>query len=134
MKKLIFVFCTIFIFANSTFAQNAPTPAKESVRTEKNKKHANAGKAMKKRLGLSAEQGTKMKAIGDNTKARMQAIRTDNTLSKAQKKERSKAIRAEADSEVSKILTAEQRAEWEKMKAERKAAHKGEGAPRKGGK
>lgn len=68
---------------------------------------------MKDELNLSKEQSEKMKAIHADSKARMQALRDDKSLSEADRKAKAAEIMKERKEKTDAILNPEQR---EKMK------------------
>lgn len=136
MKKAIVLFVAILAFAANSFAQNAPqTQPLQSNNSEKvgkhrggNGKHAD-GMDMKKELNLTADQSKRMKDIGNTYKGKRQALRTDNSLSKEQKKAQMSEMKKSHDSEVKGVLNADQNAKMSEMKKQRRdkmKAHKGE--------
>lgn len=76
-------------------------------------------------LKLSEEQSEAWKAVHKEYRPKIKAIRSEEGLSKEQKKEKARVIKAEMDTQLKAILNPEQAAKWEAMKAERKAQHKG---------
>ena len=78
------------------------------------------GEAMKEKLGLSNEQGTKLKALNATTHAKVKAIQANESLSMEQKKAQMKAVRDAAKVERQNILNAEQLREMDEMKKESK--------------
>ncbi len=73
---------------------------------------------MKTKLGLSDNQVLKMKAQHEATHAQLKAIKQDQTLSRADKKEKMKAIKDEAMQQRKSILSAEQIKKMEELKKE----------------
>lgn len=73
---------------------------------------------MKTKLGLSDDQVLKMKAQHEATHAQLKAIKQDQTLSRADKKEKMKAIKDEAMQQRKNILSAEQMKKMEDLKKE----------------
>ena len=143
MKKVIVLFAAILAFSANSFAQNASqTQPLKSDNSEKVGKHRGgnakraAGMKMNKELNLTADQSKRMKDIGNTHKGKMQALKTDNSLSKEQKKAQMGEIRKSHDAAVKGILNADQYTKMtdmkqqhhEKMKAhkdENKGVHKG---------
>jgi Spy/CpxP family protein refolding chaperone len=72
---------------------------------------------MKANLNLSDEQVAKLRSQRENMRARAQKIRSNDALSREQKKEQMMALKAEAKEQHSRILTPEQ---MNKMKEMRK--------------
>jgi Spy/CpxP family protein refolding chaperone len=68
-------------------------------------------------LGLNAEQAAKVKAIQDAERAQREALRADASLSREQKMEKGKALRDATVQQVDAVLTPEQRAKAQAMRA-----------------
>ena len=118
MKTLIKIICLalVVIMHSTAFAQG-------------HKKHgARKDSAMAKiseRLQLTADQKSKLKGILKQNKTEMQALR--ESLKTASKEEKRKAIMAQHqknEERVNAILDEKQRAEFKKIKEERKALKK----------
>ena len=75
------------------------------------------GEAMKEKLGLSNNQGARLKALNEATHAKIKAVQANVSLTQEQKKTQTKAIKEAAKTERQNILTAEQ---FQKMKAAKK--------------
>jgi Spy/CpxP family protein refolding chaperone len=67
---------------------------------------------MKEKLGLSAEQVEKLKALFARDFEKMKAIREDATLSDEQKREKARAIFGGSAGEMKAVLTPEQAEKW----------------------
>ncbi len=74
---------------------------------------------MKTMLSLTDEQVTKLKAQRAATQARAEKIKTNESLSREQKKEQMMALKAEVKDQHNKILTPEQLKKKEEMKKSR---------------
>ena len=82
----------------------------------------------KTKLGLTDDQAAKLKAQRTAMKAKKDAIRNDQSLSQEAKKEKMKALKADAKAQRNSILTAEQIQKLEALKKEHKGkGHKGKG-------
>ena len=139
MKKVIVLFVAILAFAANSFAQDASqTQPLKSDKSEKVGKHRGGkgkradGMKMNKELNLTADQSKHMKDIGNTYKGKMQALRTDNSLSKEQKKAQMTEIKKSHDTEVKGVLNTEQYTKMTNMKKQRhdkmkahKSEHKG---------
>jgi len=116
MKKLITLLTLVLVMlsGNQLFAQ----------RQGKQHKHMNKDSAFAKistRLNLSAEQQTKLKEIIRKNREELKAVKEANK--NATKEERRKAIVAQmkkGDEQIKAILNDTQKAEYEKLKQERK--------------
>ena len=133
MKKVAMLFAFILAFIANTFAQTdavaAPLTSEKMSKQDrkaKMKQHADE-------LGLSAEQKTKMKEIGQSFKGKMKAIKSDEALSKDQKKMQAGEVAKQHEADVKALLSAEQFTKWEAQAKERRAKMK-EFRGKKGGK
>jgi protein CpxP len=82
---------------------------------------------MKDELNLSKEQSEKMKAIHADSKARMQALRDDKSLSDADRKAKAAGIMKERKEKTDAILNPEQREKMKQWGEKMKEHRKGEG-------
>ena len=78
------------------------------------------GEAMKEKLGLSNDQGAKLKAYNEATHNKIKAIKDNESLSMEQKKEQMKAVKDAAKTDRQSILSAEQIRKMEEMKRDGK--------------
>ncbi len=120
MKRLAILFALLVAFVANTFAQADAVPA--PLQTEKASRQDRKAKMKKaaNQLGLSAEQKAKMKDIGLSLKGKMMAIKTDESLSKDQKKIQIGEIAKQHQADVKALLTPEQFTKWEEMKKGRR--------------
>ena len=72
------------------------------------------------RLALSADQQTKIHAVLQQRQEQIVAIRTDNSLTLPERRERIKAARAEADTRLRALLNENQLDEYEEIVRERR--------------
>jgi Spy/CpxP family protein refolding chaperone len=79
---------------------------------------------MKKALGLTEEQLAKLDVIKEESRAEMQKLRADQSLSREEKREQVREIREAADVKIKGILTPEQQAKFEEFKKKRMEAIK----------
>ncbi len=81
-------------------------------------------------LNLSADQTQKVQAVMEAQRPAMEAIRNDTTLTREQRREKMQAIRQGTDSQMSAILTPEQKTKWDQERAQRRErAGQGGGSP-----
>jgi periplasmic protein CpxP/Spy len=143
MKKFALFCAMLFALTINVQAQSAAEAPKE-VATEKAKGKGKGGKNKGEmasqaknaanELGLNEEQKTKMKTAAATLKGKMQAIRTDNSLAKDQKKTQLQEANAAHDAEIKSILTAEQFTKWTEIKKNRQDKMKEKAKDRKGNK
>ncbi len=79
---------------------------------------------MKDELGLSNDQADKLKSIHQNTKAEIEAIRSNTSLSADAKKAQIKAIKEKAKADRKTLLTPDQQKKMEQMQMNRKGTGK----------
>ncbi len=71
---------------------------------------------MAEKLGLSEDQKARMKAIGDQERAEIEALHNDTSLSKDDRRAKGKAIHEKYKAQRDAVLTPEQRAKADKMR------------------
>jgi len=84
---------------------------------------------MKDALSLSDDQVTKLKAIFEDQKAQLDPIWKDTSLSKEQKREKSKPIVESTKAKVDAVLTPEQQAKLKELRKKHGMRHHGSPAP-----
>jgi len=75
--------------------------------------------AIRDELGLSKEQAKKLKGVNQDFRSRMQTLKSDSTLSRQQRRERSRNLLKERDEQVDKILTPDQQKKFHEMERQR---------------
>ena len=73
------------------------------------------------KLNVTAEQKAKLDPILDADARQVRALRADSTLSDEDRRKNTAAIRADTDTKIKPILTAEQWTRLEELRVERKA-------------
>lgn len=110
-------------------ADPAPTaPAHQTVtgphRPMRNLKQRQAlQQQMAKKLHLSAEQRTQLKASRAKTADALKAIRADTTLSADQKKAKARETLQAARAEMRSVLTPDQLKKWDKLQRHQRKGH-----------
>lgn len=74
--------------------------------------------AMEKRLNLTDDQRTRLKAIMTESRQQSKAVRNDKALTETQKKEKMRTIRQNSREKMNAVLTDTQRKEFDKMRRE----------------
>lgn len=119
MKKTILLVAIIGAFSlTSTYAQNAP--AKEDKKEARGERRGPGGgnmMAIYKDLNLTQEQEGKIKAINDEQREKMMALRNDNSLTDDVRREKMRALMQERQEKINAVLTKEQQ---EKLAAKMK--------------
>ena len=85
-------------------------------------------KQLSEELNLTPEQKAKIKPVLEKEREKVQALRSDTSLTREQRQEKMRAMRADLDKQIKPILTADQYQKWEKSRAEmRNRARQGAG-------
>ena len=118
MKKTIILAAVISVFSiTTTFAQTEPAKPQKK---EKAERKGDQQRNPMADLNLSEEQGQKMKALNEESRTKMEAIRNDASLNDDQKKAKMMEFRKSQNEKRMAILTPEQKKKWEdKMKEAR---------------
>lgn len=74
-------------------------------------------------LNLTPDQQAKIKAIFQASRPQVKAARENNTISAQDKHQQLKAIREADGAQIRAILTPEQQAKWDAMRAKHRAGH-----------
>lgn len=111
-------------------AQTAPTQQGAHARGMRGDRTA----MLTKQLNLTADQQTQVKAIDDDTRSQMMAIRNDTSMSKADKRSKMMDLHKSSNDKIRAVLTDDQKTKFDAMQAkmqERMKEHKqtGEAAP-----
>lgn len=75
---------------------------------------------MQKRLGLSGDQTAQVKAILIDEQAKMEALRANASSGSANSRGQGMALRQEEDAKIEAVLTPDQKAKYEEMKAQQR--------------
>jgi periplasmic protein CpxP/Spy len=76
-----------------------------------------------KELSLTQDQQSQIMAFHDEQKAKMQAIRANDQLSREEKKAQMKALKQERKAKMDSILTADQKAKMKELRKEHRGMH-----------
>ena len=123
MKKTVFVLamvCAFSITATHVSAQDN-TPKEKNKSEVRGDRRGPGGNSMDmyKDLNLTKDQESKIKAIDEEQRTKMQELRKDNTLSEDARREKMMAMRKERMEKVNAVLTKEQQSKWEAQRKER---------------
>ncbi|ANI90141.1 hypothetical protein A9P82_13110 [Arachidicoccus ginsenosidimutans] len=111
-------------FAATSHAQSADTTAIHHAHKAWQKRSKKGNTDFYKKLNLSADQQTKLKAIKGDEKSKATAIKNNSNLSADEKKQQLKALNKDAYNKRQAIYTDEQKALIKEDHAKKKA-HKG---------
>jgi Spy/CpxP family protein refolding chaperone len=115
-RKLAVAGALTFALAAAGMAQTSATGVPAG--TTANVPQTNKG------LGLTDDQKSQIKAIHQNDKQQIQAIKNDSSLSREQKKERFRDIRQNGNAQINALLTPEQQKKFKQAKHRRHARRK----------
>jgi Spy/CpxP family protein refolding chaperone len=107
-------------FAQSVAVPPSPLPAEPM--GDRGRKHGEHGPLST--LNLTPDLKTRIETVMKDTRPKMQAIRTNASLTNEQKKEQLKALRESIRAQMKSILTPEQFEQLQKAKAEWKEKRK----------
>lgn len=74
------------------------------------------GQEIKEKLGLSADQDAKIKAIHGKYQPQMQALRNDESLTPEARREKGRGIMEAQQKEIRAVLTPDQAKKWDEMR------------------
>ena len=116
--------CTILLGAMPMLAQNndAPPPPQSDQAGPPARPHggpmgARQVEMLTKRLNLSPDQVTQVKAINDDTMKQAAAVRDDTTLARADKRGKMMDIRKASQDKIRAVLNDEQKTKYDAMPA-----------------
>lgn len=122
--------CAIPVVAQDT----APATAAPQGGSETHGKRGDMTAMLTKRLNLTPDQQTQVKAINDDSRSQMMALRNDTSTPQADKRAKMMDIRKSSDDKIRAILTPDQQTKFDAMQAKMKDRMKerqqgGEAAP-----
>ncbi|MEO6912125.1 MAG: Spy/CpxP family protein refolding chaperone [Edaphobacter sp.] len=141
MRAAVLALCAATLSAAPMMAQDntAPPPQQQDNAGPGMGRHAGPGRRggqvamLTKRLDLTPDQVTQVKAINADTMSQMKALREDTTTAKADKRSKMMEIRQASQDKIRNILTDEQKTKFDamqaKMQARRQNRQGGAGAP-----
>ncbi|WP_133248498.1 hypothetical protein [Pedobacter yonginense] len=121
MKKAILTIAIAVMGFTAAFAQDTTKRARREMpkmTAEQRAEKATAG--MEKRLGLTADQKTKVYQVELDRAKKMDAMRTGNPADMKSKRGEMKASMDKAKADLDNILTAEQKTKMETLRAEQR--------------
>jgi periplasmic protein CpxP/Spy len=81
-------------------------------------------KHLSKKLGLSSEQQSQIKPVLQDRVQKMQALRSDASLSQQDRRSKAREIMQESDQKIEAVLNDTQKQQFEQMRQERRTHHK----------
>jgi len=122
MKKSLML---VIVMMTSTiiFAQHAPH-ANPGHRGQGHRDHADRFEKMKTDLSLTDAQYASIKSIDQKYVNKRTALWSDTSQTREAKGAAMRSMRTDEDQEISALLTADQKAKWDKLRAEQADKHK----------
>jgi protein CpxP len=135
MRTALLAICTTALSTMPMMAQDPSTPAQQQDQAGPQGGGRRGGgehqvEMLTKRLNLTPDQVTKVKAIDDDSKTQMMAVRNDSSVQGPDKRSKMMDIRKASQDKIRAVLTDDQKPKYDEMLAkmrERRAG--GEGAP-----
>ena len=135
--------CTIALSTMPMMAQDNAAPAAPTQQQDQagpqGGRHGGPGREehqiefLTKKLNLSPDQVTQVKAIDDDSRQQMMAVRSDTSLSADEKKPKMMAIHQASQGKIRGVLNDEQKTKFDAMQAQmqerRQSRESGQGAP-----
>ncbi len=108
MKKVLFILCSLFVFATVTYSQTteAKTQTKEEKQKAKEKQQEEMAAAYKE-AGLTDDQIKQVEAAMKEASEKGKPIKNDATLSEDDKKAKLKEISDEKNAKIKEIMGAD---------------------------
>jgi Spy/CpxP family protein refolding chaperone len=134
MKRIFTLSVAALLFAGTAMAQDVNKQAKKDKGAKewkqggKHGKHGGAG--FGKELNLSDAQKQQIKALNEEYKGKMKALKSNDNATVGDVKKQAQALREEQRSKMQNILTAEQKTKLAELKEKRKAEGKAKGEKR----
>jgi hypothetical protein len=80
---------------------------------------------LKDRLGLSDSQTAQVKTILEDSRTKMEALRSNSSLSREDRRSQMMSIRKTQDDKIEGLLTADQKTKYESMQQEMRGRNRG---------
>ena len=139
MQAAVLAVCTTALCAVPMMAQDNPAPQQQDQAGPQGGRQGGAGReehqiaSMTKKLNLTPDQVTQVKAIDDDTRQQMMALRNDSSATGADRHAKMMAIHQASQDKVRAVLNDDQKTKYDAMLAEMKARREsregGQGGP-----
>jgi protein CpxP len=140
MQAAILALCTTALSTMPMVAQdNSAPPQQQDQAGPQGGRHGGPGREehqiefLTKKLNLTPDQVTQVKAIDDGSRQQMMALRSDSSLAPDEKKTKMKAIHQASQDKIRAVLTDDQKTKYDAMQAQmqerRQNREGGQGAP-----
>jgi Spy/CpxP family protein refolding chaperone len=127
MQAAVLALCTTALCAVPMMAQDNPAPQQQDQAGPQGGRHGGAGNEehqiehLTKTLNLTPDQVTQVKAIDDNARQQMMALRSDSSVAQSDKHAKMMAIHQASQDKIRAVLNDDQKTKYDAMQAEMKA-------------
>jgi protein CpxP len=127
MQAAVLALCTTALCAVPMMAQDNPAPQQQDQAGAQGGRHGGPGgeehqiERLTKRLNLTPDQVTQVKAIDDSTRQQMMALRNDSSATGADRHAKMMAIHQASQDKIRALLNDDQKTKFDAMQAEMKA-------------
>jgi periplasmic protein CpxP/Spy len=136
IKAAILALCTATLYVAPMMGQDAAPPPAGHMAGGHGQMEGRQLEMLTKKLNLTPDQVTQVKAIDDDTMAQAKAVHEDTSLSQADKHAKMMDLHKASQDKIRGLLTDEQKTKYDALQAEMKARMQarhaqggGEGAP-----
>lgn len=117
--SFVALFTGALILALPLPAQSDPNGAREGGKGGGGRGRGPSIEMLTGQLGLTKEQADKLRPAFEAQRAKIEALRNDESLSPEDRRSRMRAIREEGDAAIAAVLTPEQKKKWDEFRASR---------------
>jgi periplasmic protein CpxP/Spy len=110
-------------FAQANEAPAGPPAGAPQRHKNMEARHKQMEERMAKELGLTDTQRAELKAFHEQQKAKMDALRDNDQLTREEKRAQMKSLMEERKAKMDSILTAEQKTKWKELRKEHRGMH-----------
>lgn len=136
LQAVLLALCTTALSALPAMAQDPSPPPTQDQAGPPNGGHRNPGQReehqiefLTKKLNLTPDQVTQVKAIDDDSRTQMMALHQDTTTPQADKRAKMMDIHKAAQDKIRAVLTDDQKTKYDALQAqmrERRESHEGQ--------
>ncbi len=110
-------------FAQTENAPSGATGQGEHKHGDRMARHQQMEDQMAKELNLTDAQRAELKTFHEQQKAKMDAIRDNDQLTREEKRAQMKSLMEERKAKMNSVLTAEQKTKWKELRKEHRGMH-----------
>jgi periplasmic protein CpxP/Spy len=133
MQAAVLAVCTTALCAVPMIAQDNPAPQQQDQAGPQGGRQGGAGREehqieqLTKKLNLTPDQVTQVKAIDDDSRQQMMALRSDSSVAQSDKHAKMMAIHQASQDKIRAVLNDDQKTKFDAMQAEMKARRESRG-------